>query len=894
MELGDPPASPAGTPAGAPSLAVDTSVTSLPGSTGTGSPGKGPGDAEDEKAPTLSREQRSQSTRIATTRQGPPARSPTTRDLHIGAGPGAPTRDLAAEQRVRAERETASAPPVVPLTIAQRIEAGEQIPQWELIKFKTQKFMLGVPFTIFMLALTLWALFGTDIQAMSAPKSADGTYEVIAIVLFVIFMGELIANSLTMDGYFGSFFFFLDLVAAVSMLLDVQSIKDFIFGTGEQDLSVARAGRAARAGTRAGRLLKMTRLLRVIKLFRTVKKDRSGQEEVVERADALGTRVAELTTNKVVCGVLIMLVTFPALSVVTADTGPSYALQGLSKTFDPAQCTAQQCTQLQLDAQGVTWKRAWAKYNSLYGDRLLHLQLQGKDVFGTANSPEIGLLREQTEVQKESTYGAEDSGQDGNENFAWISKKDTAEDQAVLSLLTTLLVVLVLGAGSFTFGRDANKFSDQIAAPMKVLCEDMRAVAKLEYKPIRHEICGIQEVRDIQYSFMKMKGGLETFAKYVPRPVVRQITSGGREAVLGIEDKQMSFFFCDIQGFTTVCEAMNSQPHELLAFLGDFFKEMAAIVEDTGGTLIEYIGDAILATWNDRPEAPVEDHAFAAASASFRMRCRLEELHPIWQKRFHAVAAHGKGAPPIYLRTGVHTGHSWVGYIGSLSRMKYGLLGDHVEVAMTLEEINKQYGTFTLISEENYAASKRIQDTFVVRPVDVIELAGVSPASKLYEVIGVKPGLAPDAIYAVPPAEECKLTNLMVASPQLVKYFESHTEAMEKFIQQDFDGCLAILEQQKVTNGEPADVANTRKKQRHQGTMDPATGEFSSDPMYLADDLNVYVPSGAHPVPPGTWPGPEGDEAAAFLRAKVRYCKENPIEADKWAAAPGVTPDFGH
>jgi len=320
---------------------------------------------------------------------------------------------------------------------------------------------------------------------------------------------------------------------------------------------------------------------------------------------------------------------------------------------------------------------------------------------------------------------------------------------------------------------------------------------------------------------------------------------------------------------------------------------MAAIVEDTGGTLIEYIGDAILATWNDRPEAPVPDHAFAAASASFRMRCRLEELHPKWQKRFHNVAAHGKGAPPIYLRTGVHTGHSWVGYIGSLSRMKYGLLGDHVEVAMTLEEINKVYGTFTLLSEENYMASQRIQDTFVVRPVDVIELAGVSKASKLFEVIGLKPDKDPNAIYAKTPAEECRLKNMMVASPELVNYFAKHTEAMEKLIAKDFDGCLEVLKQQQQTNGEPADVDTTRSKQRHQGTMD-SSGEFTTEPMYLADDLNVYVPSGVHPVPPGTWPGPEGDMAGAFLRAKARYCKEHPIAEDQWAQAPGVTPDFGH
>ena len=362
----------------------------------------------------------------------------------------------------------------------------------------------------------------------------------------------------------------------------------------------------------------------MIKLFRTVNKDRSGQQdEAVERADALGTRVAELTTNKVVCGVLLMLVTFPALAVVTVDTGPNFALIGLTKTFDVEAFDPSDVEQGQSDE----WKAAWAKFKLMMatdqGSKLLHVQLQGKEVWQP--DPLIDELRAGTELRTVSTFGEATAGLlAGDKNFAVINQKDTAEEQALLSALTTLLVVVVLGAGSFTFGRDANAFSDKISAPMKVLCADMTAVAMLDYQPIRHEICGVQEVRDIQYCFIKMKSGLETFAKYVPRPVVRQITSGGREAVLGIEDKQMSFFFCDIQGFTTVCEAMNSQPEELLAFLGDFFKEMAAIVEDTGGTLIEYIGDAILATWNDRPEAPVADHAFAAASASFRMRCRLE------------------------------------------------------------------------------------------------------------------------------------------------------------------------------------------------------------------------------------------------------------------------------
>ena len=64
----------------------------------------------------------------------------------------------------------------------------------------------------------------------------------------------------------------------------------------------------------------------------------------------------------------------------------------------------------------------------------------------------------------------------------------------------------------------------------------------------------IIEVRNTQASFRKMKGALKTFAKYVPRAVVKQITAEGNVAELAISDREMSFFFCDIQGFTTVCK----------------------------------------------------------------------------------------------------------------------------------------------------------------------------------------------------------------------------------------------------------------------------------------------------------------------------------------------------
>eukprot|EP01048_Picozoa_sp_COSAG05_P001190 COSAG05_NODE_39_length_27555_cov_750.282925_5_plen_914_part_00 len=804
-----------------------------------------------------------------------------------GYGPGGPVQSIQPTFDKRRVLE------VRPQTTQEMLMAGLSVPPWQMFKYKSQKIMQSWQVTLFMLIITVWALFGADIIMMMSDKTADPAFETVSIILFIVFMVELIINSLTQDKYFLSFFWFLDLVAALSMLLDVESIRDAIMGTDDnQDLTVARAGRAARAGTRAGRLLKMTRLLRVIKLFRTVNREKKEDvESTVEHADALGTRVAEMTTNKVVCGVLIMLVVFPLLSPSVTNSGPGFILAHMHNSFNSSRCVALKHIDCRAEstwtgdcdraitnctgAQSQQFQSSLLSFTNAYSARTLQLRLDCNRDKATKEctagvvhlvkpkDTRALTLRNHLEKHYETAYVP---GRDINPDAAALfDDEDRAGKGALLSLLTTLLVVVVLGYGSFTFGKDASNFSDLIAGPMKALCEDMEHVANLEYIDVVHPPCAIVEVMETQRAFHKMKGGLQTFAKYVPRTVVRQLTSEGKEANLGISDIEMSFFFCDIQGFTTVCEAMNSRPDDLLKFLGEFFAEMAAIIEDTGGTVIEYIGDAILACWNDRPEKPVADHAFAAASASFRMRLRLEEMHPIWQRKFPGGP---KGPPPIYLRTGVHTGHSWVGFIGSQARMKYGLLGDHVNVAMELEEINKHYNTFTLISEM-VAANPRVAKTFVMRPVDVVHLEGVSDAAKLYEIIAVKPGLEAGALYITPPNEAVwaglTLTINAVAPSALVDYFAKHTQAMDAYLERNFDGCLKILQEMQELNGEPANVDETRKKERHQGAKDGST-----EPQYLADDLKIYVPSGVHPTPPGTWPGPDGDVAAATLRYKAR------------------------
>ena len=137
--------------------------------------------------------------------------------------------------------------------------------------------------------------------------------------------------------------------------------------------------------------------------------------------------------------------------------------------------------------------------------------------------------------------------------------------------------------------------------------------------------CDPSRVRgfEIFKKHFKMKYSLGSFAKYVPYEVVHTMMSRGEEAVLGVTPREITIFFSDIAGFTTICEKM--KPNELLILLSDYFAAMSTLINSSGGTLLEFIGDAILAVWN----APldVSDHAFQCVDQSISMNAYLDKMN---------------------------------------------------------------------------------------------------------------------------------------------------------------------------------------------------------------------------------------------------------------------------
>jgi hypothetical protein len=119
----------------------------------------------------------------------------------------------------------------------------------------------------------------------------------------------------------------------------------------------------------------------------------------------------------------------------------------------------------------------------------------------------------------------------------------------------------------------------------------------------------------------------------------------------------------------------------LLRLSSPAFYDLQVIVA-TNGILAEFIGDAILALWNCPHD--VKLHGERCIEAAVGMHEKVEALQKQWGDEGH---------PHIGIRIGVHTSDVFVGNIGSRERMKYGVLGDGVNLASRLEELNKRYVT---------------------------------------------------------------------------------------------------------------------------------------------------------------------------------------------------------
>ena len=176
------------------------------------------------------------------------------------------------------------------------------------------------------------------------------------------------------------------------------------------------------------------------------------------------------------------------------------------------------------------------------------------------------------------------------------------------------------------------------------------------------------------------------FSQYLSPIVIDRLIENPELLNLGGEKRELSILFSDIQGFTSISEKLD--PVELTALLNEYLSEMTTIIYAFGGTIDKYEGDAIIAFWNAPLDLP--DHGLKAVQAALEYQRRLAEIRP----RLKEMA----GGAEVYTRVGINSGPVVIGNMGSEQRFNYTFFGDAGNLASRLEGMNKQFGSYLMVS----------------------------------------------------------------------------------------------------------------------------------------------------------------------------------------------------
>ena len=243
--------------------------------------------------------------------------------------------------------------------------------------------------------------------------------------------------------------------------------------------------------------------------------------------------------------------------------------------------------------------------------------------------------------------------------------------------------------------------------------EEIRQIADSR-KQMLDTIFRVSEERLRLMNFIK-----DTFGRYLSQKVVEEILASPEGRKLGGQRRTVTILMSDLRGFTYMSE--NNDPEKIVALLNRYLECMSKVINDYGGTIDEFIGDAILAIFGV-PEEHGDDPARAVA-CGVAMQNALHDLNKAFAKEGH---------PPLEMGIGINTGQVVVGNIGSELRMKYGIVGSAVNVAARIEA--NTTGGEVFVGEAVY---ENLKDLIEVEGARSVMMKGLKHPLVYYPVIAV-------------------------------------------------------------------------------------------------------------------------------------------------------------
>jgi class 3 adenylate cyclase len=254
--------------------------------------------------------------------------------------------------------------------------------------------------------------------------------------------------------------------------------------------------------------------------------------------------------------------------------------------------------------------------------------------------------------------------------------------------------------------------------PVRILTGGMADVARGDLS-VRLPVTSNDEIGQLTSTFNRMVEGLrdrerirETFGKYVSASVANALIEQTRDGVIRAEAREATVLFTDIDGFTGIAEWLPAET--LVTAVNEYLELILEPIQRHGGVVNNFIGDGLLVSFNLPLANP--DHANAAVAAA------LEINRLVSGRTFAGGVAFGT-------RIGINTGTVIGGTVGAGDRLSYTLLGDPVNTAARLQELNKAHGTRILVSD---ATRQRCGERFAFRSIGTVSVRGRAEPATIY------------------------------------------------------------------------------------------------------------------------------------------------------------------
>jgi class 3 adenylate cyclase len=208
----------------------------------------------------------------------------------------------------------------------------------------------------------------------------------------------------------------------------------------------------------------------------------------------------------------------------------------------------------------------------------------------------------------------------------------------------------------------------------------------------------IENARQLSDVKKERNNMLRLFMKYVPKLVIDKLLEAPDAALFEGELKTIAILFCDIRGFTPMCEKL--PPKEVVAYLNDYYTIMSEAVQKYNGTVIQYVGDEVFAAFG--APIPIADMEQSAVSCAKEMMRRLDELSSKYREKLGRDTLIG---------IGINYGEVVAGNLGSEHKIGYAVTGDTVNTGKRIETITKDYPNSILISDSIYQKVKDVVKT---------------------------------------------------------------------------------------------------------------------------------------------------------------------------------------